>query len=761
VEYFRKEDPDLATEIAARSRLPFWPYWPPVLRWLRRNIEKTTALAPVEVAKISKMWLSVADGQILERKLAAEFAVANAERIVPFEFSRQAQLDDEAAKIIYAAALTATVDLPERVSRLALILCGRKALEKNEIPPDADAESLGKESRLSGEVVHGEIADDPPRPWPDGPQRPVSDAFQESFLQEGFALPLIIHQPNVAAEVTLGLIISWPRTRVFRSPFGPGTFAQKHGFQFVDHDESFYASGPFLLFLRNQPKHALSLILKLVNFATERCVDVFFGNDEASTSVRIPFETGERTWRGDWRVYFWFRYPMITAGIVGAALMALEKWLYERLDAGKNLDEEICMIMEGSNSVAFAGVLICAGKRNPELLTGPLRDFLDVRDFYIWDDVKGVQYKNINAVGYGYGESNLTRKLKVEWEQMPHRAISLNELSRRIFLTKPETRQVFERVKSLWTIQASKEDPNSQEALSWLRWAAAFTLENYCEKTLDGRTFWEFQLPESLRDRVAEQQRGEENSVMGLPFWSRQILDRQEKLPEEHLENIWHLLQDVSKRPPTEGREEMRDQFLHPAHSLAALIAVLVVLHSDWLERHPEREKWCKETFSSLLRSPPPLMTFDPYESVDCQFDGFGAQILPVYWAEEPNSRFWREHVVSLALCPRLKTVEILAQASSLERARLGTSFQDLQSFLLHLSNARLTAHRQQFSKNKGFKWPNWKREWGKKFIQKKMPPIPKSWRDIAIPTPYENAPERRMTERFVVLRSIWTWTFY
>jgi hypothetical protein len=734
VEFFRKEDPDLATEIAARSRLPFLPYWPPVLRWLHNNIQETIALAPVEVGKIAKLWLTVADGQILERKLAAELAVTNAERIVPFEFSGQPHIDDDAAKIIYAAAVSAAGDLPERVSRLALILCGRRVLEKSEIPPDADAETLGKESRLSGEVIRGELADDPPRSWPDGPQRPVSDTFQETFLQESSGLPLIIHPPDVAAEVTLALIISWPKTRVFRSALGPGSLTERHGFQFLDQDESFYTSGPFLLFLRNQPKAALSLILRLVNFATERCSEVYFGNDETGAGVKIPFETGERTWSGDWRVYFWFRYPFITVPIVGAALMALEKWLYECLEAGKSLDEEIRIIIEGSNSVAFAGVLICAGKRNPELLTRPLREFLAVRDFYIWDEVKGVQYKNINASGYGHGESNLTKKLKVEWEQMPHRGISLNELSRRIFLIKPETRELFERVKALWMAQASKEVPNSQEALSWLRWAAAFTLENYTEKTRDGQTFWEFQLPEGLRDRGAEQQAGEENSVMRIPFWSRQILDQEQRLPEEHLLNIWNLLQDVSKRPPPKNREQMRDHLLHPAHAVAGLIAVLVVLHRDWLLLNPEREKWCREKFSELLRSPPDILTFDPHEPVDCQFDGFAAQIIPVFWAEQPDSRFWREQVVSFALCSRLRSVELLSHAVALNRPKLGTSFQDFQSLLLRMSVARLVARRQQFSEKKAFKWPTGKKEWGKKFVQKKMPAVPTSWRDIAIP---------------------------
>jgi hypothetical protein len=219
-------------------------------------------------------------------------------------------------------------------------------------------------------------------------------------------------------------------------------------------DESFYTSGPFLLFLRHQPQHALALILRLVNFATERCVEVFFGGEEANVSIRTPFDGGERVWIGDWRVFYWFRYPMITAHIVGAALMALEKWFYESLDAGRSVENEIQTILTGTRSVAFAGVLFCVGKRNPELLTGPLRELICAREFHLWESVKQAEYSGIN-VG-SFLDPGIMRKLKLEWEQMPHRRANLHELCCRLFLTKSESRPVFERIRTLWTSRSSE-----------------------------------------------------------------------------------------------------------------------------------------------------------------------------------------------------------------------------------------------------------------------------------------------------------------
>lgn len=735
VEFFQKEEPDFVTEIAARQRLPYVPYWFPILNWLSAHTDEVIAFSGKEIAHVAKLWLTVADGKLLDRGPTAELAVRNAERIVPLEFVRDRHLDDDAAKAIYEAALAAAGDLPERVVKLTLTLAGRRSLEKDEMPPDADAELLGQESALSGEVIHSELAEDPPQPWPDGPQRPVSRAFQETFLQGGPAVPLIVHQPSAAAEATLALLISWPRTRIIRRRRGPSTLADKYGFQFRHPDDSFYTSGPFLLFFRQQPEHAVSMVLRLVNFATARCIDAFFCGNEANASVRIPFEAGERIWIGDWRVFYWFRYPLITAHVVGAALMALEKWLYECLDAGRPVHNVIEAILAGAKSVAFAGVLVCVGKRHPDLLTGPLRDLLAVREFHLWEAVESMQYRNITATGFGFGDARIRRRLKLEWEQMPHREIGLHDLCCQLFLTKAGTRAVFERIRLIWKARSSEATPFSEEALSWLRWAAKFDPENYSKKTSDGRILWEFALPENLRDKHAEEQAHGEQVAMQLPLWSRTLVDREQALPEAQLEDVWRILQEVAARPlPDEDEEEPRSQFLHPLHSVAGLIAVLVVLHRAWLRQHPEREKWCREKLEAILRGPPQMVSFDPYEPVDCQFDGFAAQVVPIYWADDPNSAVWREHVVSLALCPRLRTVALLCRAAAANASQLGEAFRDLQTFLLHMSVARLKDRRQRYCDKKAFDWQGWIKDWRSKFVSRALPPLPKSWQDIAVP---------------------------
>ena len=63
--------------------------------------------------------------------------------------------------------------------------------------------------------------------------------------------------------------------------------------------------------------------------------------------------------------------------ILRCALMALEKWMYDRIDAGEDIASAVTCIMTKSESLAFAGLLLTIAKRKPELLIGPLSPLLE------------------------------------------------------------------------------------------------------------------------------------------------------------------------------------------------------------------------------------------------------------------------------------------------------------------------------------------------------------------------------------------------
>jgi hypothetical protein len=92
-------------------------------------------------------------------------------------------------------------------------------------------------------------------------------------------------------------------------------------------------------------------------------------------------------WYGNRNIYGWFRDTPGAPETVVAALMALEKWLYDKLDGKEDVRPWIDTIWERGKSVAFLGVLSEVGKRHPALLEDPLMPLLGVGQLYTWDHI--------------------------------------------------------------------------------------------------------------------------------------------------------------------------------------------------------------------------------------------------------------------------------------------------------------------------------------------------------------------------------------
>src|SRR5260370_1093252 len=65
--------------------------------------------------------------------------------------------------------------------------------------------------------------------------------------------------------------------------------------------------------------------------------------------VALSFPWGEQTFWGDSQVYLWFR-GIWGNDAVKSALMALEQWALEKLDAGAAFDDIFRKVVEGNDS---------------------------------------------------------------------------------------------------------------------------------------------------------------------------------------------------------------------------------------------------------------------------------------------------------------------------------------------------------------------------------------------------------------------------
>lgn len=130
--------------------------------------------------------------------------------------------------------------------------------------------------------------------------------------------------------------------------------------------QSFYPASPyqppFLILLRQHENEGLRLVKAICNHSADVWRWLHLHPDYhhlpvAPLPVEIEFSWGKQVFWGDSQVYLWFR------GFWGndaskCALMALEFWAFERIDAGDDFAELLCKVLEGNDSVAALGLAV-------------------------------------------------------------------------------------------------------------------------------------------------------------------------------------------------------------------------------------------------------------------------------------------------------------------------------------------------------------------------------------------------------------------
>jgi hypothetical protein len=206
--------------------------------------------------------------------------------------------------------------------------------------------------------------------------------------------------------------------------------------------------GPFLGLLQTCPPEAVDVIMALVHFTTDRWGEWDMrwhrrqGTPEGAVrrSAKVLIDGRETEWKGDLRVYGWYRDRFGNAAVVVAALMALEKWLYDLLDTKQDTTEWLSMILKRSRSVAMAGVLAAVTRKYPALLAGPLRPLMSIWEVYGWEyalrrDEQSFPPWRISMMEWSrLGEQifNMVR----DWHQLPHRKTDFLGECIKLLLTK-------------------------------------------------------------------------------------------------------------------------------------------------------------------------------------------------------------------------------------------------------------------------------------------------------------------------------------
>jgi hypothetical protein len=308
------------------------------------------------------------------------------------------------------------------------------------------------------------------QPWSGGPTRRISEDFFHAWFDSNAALPLYRQRPDEACEATIAFLLEWPKHEINRRDRYDLT-RQLHGFNFKADQlyPPFFTTGPFLGFLRANWRPAIGLTIRLVNFATERVFDWLIEDPERRCGLTFQTPHGAVFWRGDVQTFYRSRYHQHTAQVITCALMALEKWLEERLSAGEPVAEPVEMLFKDGRSLAFAGVLTSIGKRNPALFLEELKPLLFVREFYLCDQQMVANEPNIPNCWLF--DPDLVNQQRREWNAPRERRQWLLDLCREWLLTRPEFEPVLAEVNATWRRQAEEMSAASETRLTLLRWA--------------------------------------------------------------------------------------------------------------------------------------------------------------------------------------------------------------------------------------------------------------------------------------------------
>ena len=263
-------------------RLPYWPYWGPMLTVLHAHRDEVARVVPHAAAKLCALWLKsvpveLGEGRAMPwRKQAAELAVAIGREVQALnaESNYYSKGHD---KTVYEAVLAAAPDLPDEVARFCLELAQRRDLDPSIVTRLEQAHERQREQRRQYLEANPERRRPTPslpalprgelrQPWPDGPRDGVQNAFQEACLDTGAFAALVCAKPDEALEVLLAVCIEPPKHEDFGRSSMPETGLDDwHG-----GDPPLYCRGPFLQFLKEAPDQGLSFALRVVNFASRR-----------------------------------------------------------------------------------------------------------------------------------------------------------------------------------------------------------------------------------------------------------------------------------------------------------------------------------------------------------------------------------------------------------------------------------------------------------------------------------------------------------
>lgn len=709
------EDPAEAAQLEHMFRVPFEAYWHGVLPVLAEHPDDVIRCALAPAARLLRLWLSTVPPKgrttVALRRAAAELTLTIAREVQSQEAEGRRSIEQEVRTDVYVALLWAVPEFPSEATQLCLELANRRpeaeqvrqrreaAREENRLATERLNAERPEAAALTRRLVTPEEVFGPRRaPWPDGPTHRVDEAFQKACLDRQAIFPLIVNQPPEALEIFLSVLIEHPR----HHGWGEDSFSRQ-SFGLDDNHQNchppFFHQGPLLSLLRSSEEtaeFALTLIIRVTNFATERWQEHYRKLSakypdiaaEGLSCVTIPTADGWKTFAGDRNVLRWHDgWAYQQPELLSSMLMAVERWLYEEADAGRPIDRWVLKMVNEGESAALIGVLVVVAKYKPELLRGPLRTLAGAWEIYAMEprlqmERGSMAFWSMDWMRYGEGAWNRAR----DWYTMPHRKTMLLDHVVALVREDETFRSSVFGFHQHWE-SLLEADGGNRHLRGPVNHFGVYS--RYFRAAAEGDEkmpdFFTWLAAQQQEAAAAQERANEELLPLTLAPQCRKRIDENKPLKPDELPSFWETLKRLSELPaaPSEGGTQDVD-------AVFGGIAVLLLLHRDWLRGDEDRERWCRNQLEGALRCPPGRNPYDfPDSAGGWEWDTFAPECGVAMLAENPLDPLARELVLIGLISFRYATVAATMRRVYRLKGTLGTEFDRMVRFVAEWSAVR------------------------------------------------------------------------
>lgn len=435
-----------------------------------------------------------------------------------------------------------------------------------------------------------------------------------------------------------------------------------------------HAHGPFLCLLRARPELGLRLVNAVVNAAVHGWVEdvrtPYLGRSGLTPlPVTIDFPSGSRELWGDAGVYSWFR----SRGGGGpdmacSALMALEVWMEERMDAGTAADDLFRQVLADAECVSIAGVCVSVALAYPDECLAAALPFASSAAIWAMDIQRSALDRSPPLEIDPFGRHRHIFDLRRERNRRPQRSLDVRALAPRYLFTHGgELREAFAGAvarfsgEQLFRYAEQRDHPASGEQLEAdaERYRAYGDPENFRgAQTPEGYQIW-MEFPEHLQERaeatlapIRERERW-----LAASLWAHKSLDEGKLADSVTLEEAVRIAKDLHrpndfKEPHTIGAG-MEHSRLEAVAGTAAAVATYAL---EWAVENGEIG-WCRDVLLAAAGTPSPSGRASRRDAYPMHPKAYAALGLGALASGGKADDAVREALLQLAADPQLAVV--------------------------------------------------------------------------------------------------------